>query len=61
MKRTRFLMVGGFLGAGKTTAIARLARHYMDQGLKVGIVTTIRPTVSSTHSPCGLKASRWAR
>lgn len=32
-------MVGGFLGAGKTTAIARLARHYMDQGLKVGIVT----------------------
>jgi G3E family GTPase len=39
MKRIRFLMVGGFLGAGKTTAIARLARHYMDQGQKVGIVT----------------------
>lgn len=39
MKRVRFLMVGGFLGAGKTTAIARLARHYMDSGRKVGLVT----------------------
>lgn len=35
----RFIMVGGFLGAGKTTTLARLARHYMDQGHKVGIVT----------------------
>ena len=32
-------MVGGFLGAGKTTTLARLARHYMSQGLTVGIVT----------------------
>jgi G3E family GTPase len=39
MKRVRFVMLGGFLGAGKTTAIARLARHHMDQGRKVGIVT----------------------
>jgi len=39
MKRLRYVMIGGFLGAGKTTAIARLARHYTDQGLKVGIVT----------------------
>ena len=39
MKRVRFLMIGGFLGAGKTTTIARLARHYMDQGLRVGVVT----------------------
>ncbi len=39
MHRTRFLMIGGFLGAGKTTAIARLARHYTDQGLRVGLVT----------------------
>src|SRR5882672_162665 len=34
-----FIMLGGFLGAGKTTAMARLARHYMDQGKRVGIVT----------------------
>ena len=40
MARTiRYIMVGGFLGAGKTTTLGRLARHYQDQGLKVGIVT----------------------
>ena len=39
MDKTRFLMIGGFLGAGKTTTIARLARDYTDQGLKVGLVT----------------------
>lgn len=35
----RFIMVGGFLGAGKTTTLARLARQYTDRGLSVGIVT----------------------
>jgi len=39
MKTMRFIMVGGFLGAGKTTALARLAAHYTSQGLKVGLVT----------------------
>jgi Ni2+-binding GTPase involved in maturation of urease and hydrogenase len=39
MKRVRFVMVGGFLGAGKTTALARLARHYLGQGRRVGLVT----------------------
>ena len=39
MSRIRFLMIGGFLGAGKTTAIARIARHYMDGGRSVGLVT----------------------
>ena len=39
MKRLRFIMVGGFLGAGKTTAIARLARHYQNSGKRVGLVT----------------------
>lgn len=39
MQKTRFLMIGGFLGAGKTTTIARLAKHYTDQGLRVGLVT----------------------
>ncbi len=36
---TRFVMIGGFLGAGKTTSIARLARHYMSRGQSVGVVT----------------------
>src|SRR6516164_1771920 len=39
MKRLRFIMVGGFLGAGKTTTLARLARFYQGRGQKVGIVT----------------------
>lgn len=38
-KRMRFLMVGGFLGAGKTTTLGRLAQRYQAQGLNVGIVT----------------------
>lgn len=40
----RFIMIGGFLGAGKTTTISRLARHYIAQGLKVGIVTNDQAT-----------------
>jgi hypothetical protein len=39
MIRLRFVMIGGFLGAGKTTALARLARFYQGRGQKVGIVT----------------------
>src|SRR5919202_3078106 len=39
MKRIRFVMVGGFLGAGKTTTLARLGRHYLAKGRRVGLVT----------------------
>src|SRR5262245_64383867 len=39
MQRMRFVMIGGFLGAGKTTTMARLARFYMDRGERVGLVT----------------------
>lgn len=44
MSPIRFIMLGGFLGAGKTTTIARLARHYQSQGKKVGIVTNDQAT-----------------
>ncbi|MCI0358748.1 MAG: cobalamin biosynthesis protein P47K [Planctomycetaceae bacterium] len=44
MSSIRFLMLGGFLGAGKTTTISRLARHYQSQGHKVGIVTNDQAT-----------------
>ncbi|MFM7831087.1 MAG: GTP-binding protein, partial [Planctomycetaceae bacterium] len=37
-------VLSGFLGAGKTSTIARLARHYMSQGKKVGIVTNDQTT-----------------
>lgn len=39
MSSIRFIMIGGFLGAGKTTTLARLAREYMAKGLRVGLVT----------------------
>src|SRR5437660_3973987 len=39
MQRLRFVMVGGFLGAGKTTTLARLARHYQQRGQRIGLVT----------------------
>lgn len=32
-------MIGGFLGAGKTTTVGRLARHLSAQGLRVGLIT----------------------
>lgn len=35
----RYLMIGGFLGAGKTTAVGKLARFLKDQGLRVGLIT----------------------
>jgi len=35
----RYIMIGGFLGAGKTTALAKLARRLRDQGLRVGLIT----------------------
>lgn len=35
----RFVMIGGFLGAGKTTSIGRLAKMYQARGQSVGIVT----------------------
>ena len=34
----RYIMIGGFLGAGKTTAVARLARYLTDQGTRVGLI-----------------------
>jgi len=35
----RFIMIGGFLGAGKTTTIARLAHRFRSEGKNVAIVT----------------------
>ncbi len=37
--KARYLMIGGFLGAGKTTAVARLARQLEARGLRVGLIT----------------------
>ncbi len=37
--RARLVLVGGFLGSGKTTMILSLAKHLLAKGDKVGIVT----------------------
>ena len=37
--KARYIMIGGFLGAGKTTSVARLARRLTDRGLRVGLIT----------------------
>jgi G3E family GTPase len=37
--RARYVMIGGFLGAGKTSAVARLARVLSGRGLRVGLIS----------------------
>lgn len=37
--KSLYVMVGGFLGAGKTTAILRLAEHLVGRELRVGLIT----------------------
>ncbi len=39
MSPARYLMVGGFLGAGKTTALLQLAHRLQQRGLRVGLIT----------------------
>src|SRR6056297_229646 len=36
---SRYLMIGGFLGAGKTTVIQRFAKYLDARGLRVGLIT----------------------
>jgi len=38
-QKSRYVMIGGFLGAGKTTAVAAVAQHFAAQGLRVGLIT----------------------
>jgi len=39
LPRARFLVVGGFLGAGKTTALLQLASRLGEAGQRVGLIT----------------------
>jgi G3E family GTPase len=38
-KQVKLIFVGGFLGSGKTTALAALAKRILQGGLRVGIIT----------------------
>ncbi len=44
IKQARYIMIGGFLGAGKTTAVAALAQHLTAKGLRVGLITNDQGT-----------------
>lgn len=39
MNQARYIMIGGFLGAGKTTSIGKFARYLDQRGVKVGLIT----------------------
>jgi G3E family GTPase len=39
MAQARYIMVGGFLGAGKTTAILQIAERLKVEGRRVGLIT----------------------
>src|SRR5688500_20364776 len=44
MAKARYVMIGGFLGAGKTTAVLRLAERMTARGLRVGLITNDQST-----------------
>jgi len=44
MGQTQLILVGGFLGAGKTTLIERVARRLTEQGKRLGIITNDQTT-----------------
>lgn len=39
VRKARYIMVGGFLGAGKSTSLLKLARYLNEKNLKVGLIT----------------------
>src|ERR1041384_1023750 len=39
LKKARYIMIGGFLGAGKTTALAWFAHRLTVEGQRVGLIT----------------------
>jgi G3E family GTPase len=55
MSPARYIMVGGFLGAGKTTAILRMAEAFARRGQRVGLITNdqsvglVDTTVLASH------------
>lgn len=39
MNRIELIIIGGFLGAGKTTSIVSIAKCLLERGKKIGIIT----------------------
>ena len=39
MNKSRIILIGGFLGSGKTTLMHRVAAMLSENGTKVGLIT----------------------
>ncbi len=39
MLKLKYIMIGGFLGAGKTTSMLKAAEYFSEQGLRVGLIS----------------------
>jgi G3E family GTPase len=58
-QRPHFILLGGFLGAGKTTAVVRLAEYLAGQGLRAGLITNDQGgqlVDTATVRNCGFEA-----
>ncbi|MFO0826841.1 MAG: GTP-binding protein [Phycisphaerales bacterium] len=44
MSKPRYVFIGGFLGAGKTTAMIKFAEHLAARGERVGVITNDQST-----------------
>ncbi len=44
MLKSRYVMIGGFLGAGKTTALSQIAQRLHARGFRVGLITNDQST-----------------
>ena len=61
MSQARFILLGGFLGAGKTTALAALADHLAATGQRVGVITNDHGSELVDTAVIARRSSRWRR
>ncbi len=58
MEKKKLILVGGFLGTGKTTLLSQAARRLYEQGLQIGLITNDQAT--GLVDTDFLKAQGWA-
>jgi G3E family GTPase len=58
MARAQYVMIGGFLGAGKTTAMLKLGQHVTASGKRVGLITNDQSSGLADTTVLGLAGFR---
>ena len=63
-KPIKLIFAGGFLGSGKTTALAALVKHLIERGKRVGFITNdqsenLVDTIYRKKTDCGLRQRRY--